>query len=90
MESLQPTELIQVVGGATRNDKLNEQMMLLQTKLKDLTCAGGRNNGNNNMLLMMAMAMMMRPQGPTVIAAGAPEGCAPSSVVNIHTRFRRR
>lgn len=90
MENLNSTELTTVVGGATKSDKFTEQLTLLQTQLKDMSCAGNKGKGNDNMMLMMAMMMMMRPQEPTVIAGGAPAACGPSSVVNISTRVRRR
>ena len=93
MQNLKPTELMTVVGGATKpNDAITQQLTTLQTSLKDLTSSsssGGSCGGNNSqMFMMMAMMMAFRPQ-PTVVAAGGPPAVAAAGpVVNISTRVR--
>ena len=73
MKDLHAIDLSSVVGGSRKRDPLNEQLMTLQTSLKNITTSKGGCSGNTMMLLIMAMAM--RP--------------GPSPIINVSARFRR-
>ena len=93
MQLLESTALTTVVGGTTKatNDQITQQLTALQSSLKDVANAN-TNGGSSNTFMMLAMCMAMRPQQPTVVAAGGPPVAAvgaPGPVVNINTRVRR-
>jgi hypothetical protein len=91
MHKLDPAQLTTVVGGASKNDQITQQITALQTSLKDAVSASSGKDGGNNTFMLLAVMMAMRPQQATVVTAGGPPvvaASAPGSVVNIRNRVR--
>lgn len=86
MKTLHSNELATVAGGASKSDTLTTTLASVQTSIKDL--ASTKSSSSNDMLMPIMMMMALRPQAPTVVAAGAPAPAGP--IVNISSRIGRR
>jgi hypothetical protein len=90
MHDLNPAQLITVVGGASKNDQITQQITALQTSLKDAVSATGNKDGNSTFMLLAVM-MAMRPQQATVVTGGCGPvvtAAAPGAFINIRNRVR--
>jgi hypothetical protein len=90
MKDLKTHELTVITGGTRTNDLVTQQLTTLTTSIKDAT--NNSQNNSNSFLPFMMMALAMRPQQPTVVAAGPAYGPAYASgpIINVNARIGRR
>jgi bacteriocin-like protein len=89
MKTIDQKELSNVSGGASKNDQLTSTLTSVQSSIRDLASQKS-SSGSNDMLLPLAMMMAFnRPQGPTVVTAGAAAPAA-GPVINVSNRIGRR
>jgi hypothetical protein len=97
-QSIDPTELAKVGGGASRvtaRSAGNDQLTAMLTQITQSIQALSQNNNQNDPMQMMMMMMMMGGMGGggggTVAAAPpAPAAPPPAPVINITTTVRHR
>jgi hypothetical protein len=96
-QSIDPTALSQVAGGASRvtarSSSSNDQLTLMLTQITDSIKAMSQNNSQSDPMQMMLMMMMMGGMGGGgggAVAAPPAPAPAPAPVINISTTVRHR
>ena len=96
-QSIDPTQLSQVAGGASRvtarSNSSNDQLTMMLSQITDSIKAMSQNNGSDPMQMMMMMMMMGGMGGGgggAVSAPAAPPAQMPAPVINISTTVKHR